>query len=280
MYSVVNIAAVVRDLSRHPHGGALARDLTHVLSLDLAALAEMDAGADPNGAARLAEQAIARVTAEPLALELLAAARQVSDVAGLAAWTSSIDLLERAPLGGAGELHRWLRDELLEIGWQHGDGISLARFPVALDIVCAGMLDTYVGGPVVDTSWRRWVASHEPATVTEPALLQLVARLRATCRGSLVAAGTAMRAARAAGWSWAAAMHDACWAVELTGRGRETAVAQLEALAAVIDIAGPTPLDPEIVSAVTAAVHATAVADVLTGETLTDLRRPLLAHLG
>jgi hypothetical protein len=218
-----------------------------------------------------------------LALEVLAAARRVSDVAGLGAWTSSLDVLERAPMGGAGELHRWVRDEVLEPAWQRTHDIAVPRWEGALDVVCAGVLATYVGADGAadpGAAWRQWTRTHPPATSAQPAVAHVVGLIRGTDPTSLRSAGVAMRTMRAAGWSWAAAMHDACWAIELTGRGRDVAVAQLEALDAEADVVGAMPLDGETVSAVTAAVHATAVADVLDSATVAAMCRPLLAHLG
>ncbi|MDQ1697799.1 MAG: hypothetical protein QOJ03_3152 [Frankiaceae bacterium] len=292
VYSFVNIALVVRDLSRHPRGALLADDLLHAMTFDDTSLAVLDrAPSDAsNGATR---ETLLHVTGqESRALDVLAAARQVSEVAGLAAWTSSLPVLAVAPMGGCAELLAWLRNEVLDAGWVCAGDVSVCAWPRAFDVVCDGVLVSYAGADDAESAalarpWRRWTRQRStqlsptqvPAAVDDPAVAQIVALVRSSDPQGLAAAGRALQAARAEGWSWAAAMHEACWAVELTGRGRAAAVAQLDALAALLMVAGAPP-PPDVVAAVTAAVHATFVADVLASDVLAAMCRPLLAHAG
>jgi hypothetical protein len=142
------------------------------------------------------------------------------------------------------------------------------------------VLTTYAGRPAdpLARPWRAWTARNLPATCLEPAVEHVVAMVAGASRDSLATAGAAMRRARIDGWSWPHAMHDACWAVELTGRTHTAAVAQLEAVVALLR-GLPSPPAPDVVAAVAAAVHATVVADVLPVDTVAAMCGPLLAHL-
>lgn len=288
-YSLVNIATVVRDLARHPAGPRLALELEHVLALGPGDLARLDAaGPDPQ-AARLRDALLAAADARPRALELLGAGREAARSAGLAAWAASLDALEAAPVGGAVELVRWVRDELLAHAWDRDGEVAVARRPRAVDVVADGLLATWVQPDGRDEAvrlgrpWQDWVAARAgagpPAAGDATPAGAVVAAVATASAEQLSAAGAAMLAQRATGWSWARAMHDACWAVELTGRGRPAATAQLRALRALLAVTGAPLLRADPVAAVTAAVHAAVVADVLPDETVAAMCRPLLTHL-
>ena len=281
MYSLVNIAVVARDLCRLPAGRLLARDLLHVLTIDEAALSELDTHPVPAGLGRRRARLAADISAEPRALQLLAETRAAAATAGLSAWSDALDSLESAPMGGRTELLRWVRTELLAPAWDQLGELAVVRWPHALEVITDGLLADYVGTPgdPLAFAWRRWTRGRLPATVTEPAVAHVVAMIRAASPEMLAAAGSTVQAQRNAGWSWAQAMHDACWAIELTGRTRTAAVAQLEAVDAVLAAAGGPP-PPAAALATTAAVHASVVADVLGEDVVAALCRPLLAHLG
>jgi len=72
-------------------------------------------------------------------------------------------------------------------------------------------------------------------------------------------------------------MHEACWAVHLTGRERDAAIAQLHALVALVRVWSPARPPLRAVSMVSAAVHAEVVADVLDGATRTAMTQPLFS---
>jgi hypothetical protein len=280
MYSLVNVTVVARDLTRHRHGAALARDLLHVLALDTDALVTLDGVPAPADARARRQQLASEQPAEPRALDALAEIRMAAELGGVDTWASALPVLEAAPLGGRVELIRWVRTELLAGAWESVDDVAVPRLPRALDVVSDGILTTYAGRPAdpLGRPWRAWTAGRLPATCTEPAVEQVVAIVAAASIDSLRAAGRAMRSLRAGGWSWPHAMHDACWAVDLTGRTRTAAVAQLEAVVALLVRMRTTP-PPDLVAAVAAAVHATVVADVLPAETVAAMCGPLLAHL-
>lgn len=284
MYSLVNVATLCRDLARHPNGAAVADDLLHVFALDDVRLEALDAERWAPAWAALRPMVRAQMSAQPRAPEVLAAARNAADVNGREAWTAAVDLLERTLIGDFGDLLRFTQDEVLEHAWARTTGLVVARWPHALEVVGDGIAASYASAslPIAVTlghAWRHWrnrtgLAS---APVCEPAVADIVARVGSADANALDRAADALRDARAAGWSWAAAMHDACWAVELTNRRRSTAVAQLHALRAVLSTAARP--RPAAVAAVVAAVHATAVADVLPGPSVAAMTAPLAAHL-
>ena len=129
--------------------------------------------------------------------------------------------------------------------------------------------------------WRRWLtATGHAVPSVDAAVADVVVQLRDASPQQLQQAAQGLRRQRAEGWSWAIAMHDACWAVHLTGRETVALTAQLHALRALLAAtpAGTKP-SPDTCAAVVAAVHARVVADVLAGDVLAALTAPLDAAL-
>src|SRR4051794_39348042 len=175
MYSIANIAVVVRDLARHPQGARLVDDLRHVLALDDAALAILDQQRVPAEDAVRRERLAEQLSVQPRALAVLSAARDAAEVAGWAAWSSALPLLDSAPMGGCAELLAWVRDDLLSAAWHRSGDLAVARYPVALDVVCDGLLASWAGPDAGSDAalggvWRTWTAAHSPAVVTDPAV--------------------------------------------------------------------------------------------------------------
>jgi hypothetical protein len=288
MYTLVNAPVLARDLVRHPRGAAVATDLLRALALDDDALASLDQVRVAADAQARRDAATVRMAAEPRALQVLAAARDVATTAGLTAWTAAADVLDAAALGGLEELVGFVRDELLDAAWWRGDDISVARWPTALDVVADGVTATYAvdacGSLVAPLGrpWRRWLSStgHGLAGVDGPAAGVLEQLDDGSPQRLRVAAET-LRRQRADGWSWAEAMHEACWAVHLTGRERLAAAAQLHAVRILLGTgtAGTRP-GADVVAAVVAAVHAAVVADVLHGDVAAALSAPFGAAVG
>lgn len=286
MYSLVNVPALCRDLARHPAGAAVTDDLLLAFALDVRLLADLDRSAEPVRAS-VRDEVEVHDAGRSRALDVLAATREAAEAGGLAAWPVSIDVLECAVLGGAEELRRLVVDEVLEVAWQRADGLAVALFPRALAVAGDGIAATWAtpsGGPAaraLGAPWRAWLAAHDlrPAALDDPALASIVEAIRAADGRALAAAAEALRDARAGGWSWARAMHDACWAAHLTGRLRSAAVAQLHALRALLDAAAPLAPRPAAAAAVVAAVHATTVADVLDTPTVAAMTQPLFRSL-
>jgi hypothetical protein len=287
VYSLVNVPCLVRDLARHPRGAGLAVDLLRAAALDTDAFAALDRVRAPVDALSRREALAARMRIEPRALQVLAAARDVAATSGIDAWTAAADVLETASIGSLDDVVGLVRDEICAGAWARGDGLAVATWPTALDVVADGVRATYSADSCPEIAaplgrpWRRWLAAsrHAPAPV-DPVVADLVDRLRRATPHQLADAADRLRRQRADGWSWAIAMHDACWAVHLTGRETTALVAQLHALRAVLAAtpAGSRPT-PDTCAAVVAAVHAGVGADLLAGDVLAALTAPVDAAL-
>jgi hypothetical protein len=266
-YSLVNMAAVVRDLARLPAGSELALDLLHAFTLTSAGYDELDAQAFDTEARNAV---MAQAGQPPRALAVLAAARAGAEEHGLASYAGALDLLSDATLGGIDDLMRFLRREVMAAAWSGDAELSVSRHGTSIEVVTDGLVATYVGTDTIGSSWRRWCAGR--AVVQPPAACALV-----------------VDAVRLIGVDadpgpvpsdWAAHMHAACWATYLTGRGRDTAVAQLHALRALVDGAsGVAAPRHGLVATVVAAVHASMVADLLADETVAAMTDPFFRLL-
>jgi hypothetical protein len=287
VYSLVNVPCLLRDLGRHPRGAGLAADLLRIAALDVDAFASLDRVRVAADAPMRREALAQRMRIEPRALQVLAATRDVATTSGIDAWTAAVDVLETAPMGGLDELSRFVRDELCADAWARGDDLAVATWPTALDVVADGVRARYAADicpeivAPLGRPWRRWLAAgaHTVPPV-DAAVADVVTRLRTATPRQLLDAAQGLRRQRAEGWSWAIAMHDACWAVHLTGREVVALTAQLHALRALL---AATPNDtrpsPDVCAAVVAAVHARVASDVLAGDVLAGLTAPLDAAL-
>jgi hypothetical protein len=266
MYSLVNIAALVRDLGRHPRADAVATELLRAFALgpgDLERIEHLDC--DETAQADRRARVLAEDAARPRALHVLAAARGFADGHGIDAYTAAADVLEGAPLGSLDALRVFVRRDVLAQAWTAAADVAVARWPKALDVVSDGILGAHAGDDQLAAPWQAWSARHgvAPEATAWPEVVRAVARLRPDAD------------APAAPAEWAARMHDACWAVHLTGRERAAAVAQLHALRAVVRVWAPASPPLRVVSMTTAAVHATVVSDVLDTSTVTAMSQPL-----
>jgi hypothetical protein len=287
VYSLVNVPCLVRDMARHPRGGALAADLLRATALGPAEFASLERLRVVPGAAQRRAELVERSQAAPRALQVLAAARDVASTMGIDGWAAASDVLDIAPIGGLVELVDVVRDEICAAAWRRSDGLAVATWPTALDIVADGVRATYASHDHGDVAmalgrpWRRWLASRQlPSVDLDPASDGVIARVSSASVEQLARAADGLRRQRAAGWSWALAMHDACWAIELTGRERSALVAQMHGVRAVLRAhAGRRPA-PDVVAAVVMSVHAHVVADVLAADVVAAMTAPVDAALG
>src|SRR5438067_8361539 len=114
MYSLVNVAALVRDLGRHPRAEQVATELLRAFALGASELEVLDRLAyDDTAQAERRARVLAEDAARPRALQVLAAARGFADDLGIAAYTAAADVLEQAPLGDLDSLRGFLRREVL-----------------------------------------------------------------------------------------------------------------------------------------------------------------------
>jgi len=266
MYSLVNVATLVRDLARHERAEQVATELLRAFALDDRALTSLDTTAyDADVASARRERVLARDRSRPGALQVLAAARGFADELGIDAYGAALDVLESAPMGGLTDLQSFVRRELLAGCWQTTGDVAVAYRPHALELVTDGVLGAYAADGVLSAPWTSWLASH-PVRPAPTAWTTVVAAVSALRRDTEIPPAPA---------EWATRMHDACWAVHLTGRERDAAIAQLHALVALVRVWSPERPPLRAVSMVSAAVHAEVVADVLDTATRTAMSQPL-----
>jgi hypothetical protein len=271
VYSLVNVAALIRDLARLPAGPALVADLCQAFALtppDLEVLDALGRQVPPADGARRA--ALLRAEASrPRALTLLAAARSAADTHGLAAYDGSVDALASATIGGLDDLVRFVRHELLAAAWSGDGDLRVASYPAALDVVTDGIVATWAGRADIGRAWRRWCDAHgePPPAADYPLVVDAVRRIPAAPRIPAVPA------------QWAQHMHEACWAVHLSGRERTAAITLLSALQALFRVSGPAAPSHAVVATVVAAVHACVASDLLPAETYDAMTQPLFSLL-
>jgi hypothetical protein len=266
MYSLVNVATLVRDLARQERAGQVASELLRAFALDDAALDSLESAAyDADSAAVRRTAVLAEDGARPRALQVLAAARGFADDLGIDAYGAAVDVLESTPMGGLTDLQTFVRKDVLAGCWQTCGDLAVAGRPQALDLVTDGILGTAAGDEVLAAPWREWLASH-PLGLAPTAWSHVVDAVAALPRDAEIPPAPS---------EWAQRMHEACWAVHLTGREREATIAQLHALIALVRIWAPGRPPLRAVSMTSAAVHAEAVGDVLDGETRAAMSQPL-----
>jgi hypothetical protein len=266
MYSLVNVATLVRDLARHPSAGQVATELLRAFALGTDLVVKLEGQPyDGEAAALRRTRILAEDRMRPQALPVLAAARGFADELGIDAYVAAVDVLESATIGDLADLQAFLRRDVLAWCWQSTGDLAVTAFPVALDVVTDGVLGAYTGDDVLGGPWQEYVRAHNIAAAPAdwPHVVDAVRRL---ARDADVAPAPA---------DWAARMHEACWAVHLTGRERAATITQLHALRALAHVWEPDPPPLRVVAMTSAAVHAEVVADVLDGRTHAAMTQPL-----
>jgi len=269
MYSLVNVATLVRDLARHERASQVATELLRAFALDAAALDSLEGTAyDAPAAAVRRTQVLADDSRRPRALQVLAAARGFAEDLGIDAYGAAVDVLESTPMGDLADLQAFVRTEVLADCWETSGDLAVARRPRALDVVTDGIIGTYAGDEVLSAPWRDWLASH-PVGLAASAWSKVTVAVSALSRDAEIPPAPA---------EWAARMHEACWAVHLTGRERAATIAQLHALIALVQVWAPQRPPLRAVSMTSAAVHAEVVADVLDADTRAAMSQPLFSQ--
>jgi hypothetical protein len=273
VYSLVNVPTLIRDLARLPAGRALVTDLLQVFALTRPDLEVLDArgrqagAADPLGSASFVRAQPHR----PRAQSALAAPRSESDAAGAsdaAARGGSVDVLAAATIGDLDDLIRFVRHDVLAAAWSAADELAIAVYPKALGVVTDGLAATYAGRADIGRTWRHWCAVHPvPPPVPYPLIVDAVRQLDPSERVVAVPA------------EWSQLMHEACWAVHLSGRERAAAITQLAALQALFDSTDSPAPRHGLVATVVAAVHACVGSDLLAPDVYAAMTQPFFSLL-
>ncbi|NIZ90428.1 hypothetical protein [Kineococcus rubinsiae] len=202
-----------------------------------------------------------------------------------------VRVLQASTVADADALVRLVHHDVLDWTWtvpvEGGPGLRTAAAARAADVLADAAVSAYLGDRLPDAVRRalagpylsacrelagRAAPEHEDLPAGVAAVLDRLACLDGTDRACLraVAEGD-----RAVGGEWAGAVHEASWAVHLSGRTRTAAVAQLLAVRAFraggLDASDGASGLWNLVSGV---VHAEVVADLLPGEARDVLVRP------
>ena len=302
MYTLVSAPVLAFDLVRRAGGEHVARVVREALELrpdDLGLLASYvrdDAGL----AAARTEAWLAVSTAEaarPEVTGLLDDVRAAS-ASGLPVTAATLAALESAPLGSLDALLRLVRREVLDWTWHAAAGpqagglaVQSSQGTAAASVVCDAVAACYLTPDLPEVMRRRlggsWTCVSRTLALAERggadpgeaprALVRRLRHLDETDRRRLRAASSAGRSGRT---RWAESVHEASWAVHLSGRVRAAAAAQLMAVEAV-RVAGLPLADSAggVWNLVSGAVQAAVVDDLLSAEHSAVLADPVRTAL-
>lgn len=281
-YSLVNISALGYDLVRLPHGPHVAEVLRASLACGPDGLTRLrhqhaGPGRDTPGEPPPAE----RRTSSPTAITPARGASEGDAEAGTA--ERARRRLERAALGDVTALEDFIRHEVLEWTWLRSGDVRVQdpEHELAADVLCAAAASAYCSRELPEATRRAMASPFLAARVAadpttgHPPVDDLLARLV----GSDAAARDRWRWAtgndRPRTVDWATAMHQATWALHLSGRLRLAADAQLAAVVA-FRTGGFDLRDAAygVWNAVSAAVHATLTRDLIAERDHILLTRP------
>ncbi|RJK92448.1 hypothetical protein [Vallicoccus soli] len=303
MYTLVSAPVLAFDLVRRPGGEHVARLLREALELgpaDLPVLAAC-APSDVDATAARAGAWLAVSAAEAQRLEVTGLLEDVraATAEGRPVTAGTLQALESAPLGSLDALLRCVRREVLDWTWSAAsgplaDGLAVQSAPAtaATSVLCDAVASCYLAGELDDDARRRlagpWTRAARALGLAERSATDpgegtraLLARLRALGPADLERLRAASAATRASRSRWAEAVHDASWAVHLSGRVRPAAAAQLLAVEAVRDAGLPLADSAGGVwNLLSGAVQASVVADLLGDEPTALLASPVRAALG
>jgi hypothetical protein len=287
-YSLVNMPAVGFDLCRLPGGEQIAEVLLDALRLgpdDLPGVARQHPGVAHRARWLQVERAAQRQGG--LTTEL----RSIMDDPVFAP-AAMLARLERSPIGSVTELERLLREEILDWTWIEFDGVRVQdpHARAAGDVLVEALGGAYAApqlpAPFVAELRSPWAAAPKPSGTLSlgPAeadvrrVLDRLAALDDDGRAWLRAAVDAESDARN---EWAAAVHDASWAIELTGRTRAAAAVQLLTVQA-FHRGGLTLHDGAsgVWNALSGLVHSLVVSDILGNDSAGSLQRFWFAAFG
>jgi hypothetical protein len=287
MYSLVSAPVLGFDLARLEGGSAVAEVLLRGLSLTESDL-DILAGARLDDWDRI-----------PLWQDVEEAARQrqtVREAAGEqgADLTSTLTMLEGAPIGTVDGLLHCVRHDVLDWTWQPTEtAVEQAETASqATAVLCDAVVAAYLRDLLPITSRRRlaagWLAAARwlpprqpdlgPQSASVTGVLSRVRTLRPAERARLTRAATANRQVAA---EWAAAVHSASWAVYVSGRVRAASAAQLMLVQAVEDAGVPVAdRAAGVWNLLSGTVQALVVRDALDADTVHRLLEPYLAAMG
>lgn len=289
-YSLINMPVLGYDLCRLPRGAQVAGVLLSALALEPADLAAI-AREHPGAGHRVRWQLVQRAgDPRPSAGAQLRAVGELGrDL--LADPPAVLHTLERVLIGDLDDLDRMLRNDVLDWTCGHADGKRVVHrhAEAAADVIAEALASEYCNevlpSYLAELLREPWAAAAVPSRPVElgPHAARIHAVLDAV-RG--IGPDDAERLRGAVGddpqrLRWSAAVHDASWAIFLTGRIRAAAAAQLLAVQAFA--ASPLTASDAALGTwnlVSGVVHGLVADDILAGETAAALRGGWAGVLG
>jgi hypothetical protein len=297
VYSLINAAVLAMDLVRHENGIGVADVLDRALLLHADDMPTLEAAFVDGAARKTAWREVDEASGSaPRMVDAMAAVAEALGNSAMALIEpGTADRLSRTPMFGLGDLLAMTRTDVLDWTWDRSGDVAVQRHPGASAVVgdavaaayCRSMLSVQsyaqLGGPFAAAMGRQPSAlpnddSFGPQSVQLRQLVETIARLSPA---DVSALEVSARDARDEGFHWSQRMHAATWAAYLSGRIRTSARAQLAASRAVL-VAGVSPLASAsgVMRAVTAAVQALLVADMLDEDNYMSLVAPWERAIG
>jgi len=284
-YSLVSAGSIGFDLTRLPGGTGVADVLLDALACGperLGVLAAAHAGPGRGERWQRVVEAAGELSAGS-ALRLAAPAMGLAAAGDVAGAGDLVTRLAGAPLGDLGALDRLLRHDVLSWTWRTADGVGVQaeEHTRAADVLVDAAASAYASRWLPDELRRQLCTPYlsarpetpqEDGPVTVRAVLRDLQGWDGDDRASWRAAVDLLRPTTG---RWTASMHEASWAVHLSGRLRAAAEAQLRGVLA-FGLAGFGAQDAAYGSwnALSGVLQGLSVADLLPDEHLDVLLRP------
>jgi hypothetical protein len=285
MYTLLGASVLGFDLVRRVGGGAVASLLVEAMAVTAEELPVL-ASARPLGLVTAQDRdEVERATERsPLSTAL----GRMSHLVEAGRVKEALQLIERAPMAGLGDLLDCVRNEVFDWTW-HGAGAGRSQpeeAATAVAVVCDAVTAAYHPTTLRDGLAQQLIEPWATAQAALPRrrlhlgpahdeldlLLARLARLDRAGHGLLLEAA---HAARGRG-GWAGAMHSASWAVHMADRVRPSAAAQLRAVRVLSDAdVSVTDAAAGTWNVVSGAVQATVVKDLLDDESAALLLDPV-----
>lgn len=292
MYSLTNSPVLGFDLSRRPDGPQVADLVTRALCLragDLATVAAAfadDADRDAAWVELAVEEQRATAARVPLGDYPISAPTDARGPEMLAA-------VEQQALGNLDGLLRLLRHEVLAWTWRGAPGFvaqsddAVGATAVLCDAAAAAYCRDRMSPESVGRLSAAWLATKVRLGTPVPELGPR-ARPVATALQRLVELSPSevevlradVEVRRTEVGEWARAMHNATWAVELSGRARAATTAQMLLVSSAVPVLGPRDCARGAWNLLSGVVQALVVEDVLDAATLRYLVPASVRRLG
>lgn len=292
MYSVINSPVLGFDLSRRHDGSRVADLVTRALclragdlSVVVSAYAE-DADRDAAWLELAVEEERAAVARTPLGDRPVGTAAEGRG-------RETLPAVEEYALGDLDGLLRFLRHEVLGWTWRGDRGFAAQSDDAAMAaaVLCDAAAAAYCSDRLSPASVGRlssaWLVAKARLGTPVPELgprarpvATALQRLREMQPSGLDVLRADVEVRRTEVGEWARAMHNATWAVELSGRARAATTAQMLLVSSLAPVLGPRDCARGAWNLLSGVVQALVVEDVLDAATMRYLVPPSVRRLG